>query len=135
MYGICHRLLTFHFCSIWTLGFFSCIFFVVEIFRWNAVCGFYCSSPVCHCCNLVPELWFVLAAHLSLSLLLSKTDLWLLSNSLCSFSYIPRTIQHCSNVPLSLSHIVGFVSSCFMKKLICNLVLIGLAVLCYTLVK
>lgn len=99
----CH--ITFDFHSIWTFRFLFTYLNCLN-FCWNAVCGFYCSSPVCHCCSLVPGLWFVLAAHLYLSLLLSKKDLWLLPNSLCSFSYISRTIQHNHNVPLSLSHLV-----------------------------
>ncbi|XP_019054541.1 PREDICTED: uncharacterized protein LOC104604681 isoform X2 [Nelumbo nucifera] len=61
-------------------------------------CRFFRCSPVSHCCNMVPRLWALLAAHLPLLLPLPTTTLWLFPSSICLFINFSRTLHHCCNV-------------------------------------
>ncbi|XP_010267446.1 PREDICTED: uncharacterized protein LOC104604681 isoform X1 [Nelumbo nucifera] len=60
-------------------------------------CRFFRCSPVSHCCNMVPRLWALLAAHLPLLLPLPTTTLWLFPSSICLFINFSRTLHHCCN--------------------------------------
>lgn len=74
----------------------------------GAVCGFNCCSPISSSCNLVCGDWPLHASNLSLFLLLSERKLWLLSNCLCTFTYLTLIIYDCCNVNIS-----SFFSTCF----------------------
>lgn len=107
-------------------SFFSRILILTYFFP-IAVCSFFCSSLVWHCCHLAHCFWAILVLYLPYSLLLllrpPEKALRLFQNCLCYLPFSPSTFHCCSNVILPipptllpLNEFIFFLLSAFTRR-------------------